>query len=122
MKVKVLRNFKDLKENKFREVNEVFEATKERVEEINSTPHGALVEGIPDEGTDETEDMTVEDKIIERAKKTLESCTMEKLKEFAKEIKLPNYSKMNKKELVEALAAIENPKTIEDVKFLIEGD
>lgn len=71
---------------------------------------------------EESEVITEEDKVEDAAATSLESLTIDKLKEIAKEIKLPNYTKMNKKELVRALAAIENPKSIEDVRFLIEGD
>lgn len=46
MKAKVIRKFMDLKENETRKVGEVFEVTKKRYEEINSTSHGILVEEI----------------------------------------------------------------------------
>lgn len=46
MRARTLVRFNDLKENKVREVNSEFEASKERVEQINSTPCGALVEVI----------------------------------------------------------------------------
>jgi len=46
MKVKALRKFTDLKEDKLREKGAVFEVTEKRFREINSTIHGALVETI----------------------------------------------------------------------------
>ncbi|MBU5439499.1 hypothetical protein KQI42_15900 [Tissierella sp. MSJ-40] len=46
MKVKVLNKFNDLKENKIREVGEIFEVPKKRYEEINSTSHGTLIEEV----------------------------------------------------------------------------
>lgn len=46
MKVRTLKRFSDLKENKIRECGDEFEATAKRVDEINSTPSGALVEVI----------------------------------------------------------------------------
>lgn len=55
MRVRTLVRFNDLKENKVREVNSEFEASKERVEQINSTPSGALVEVIKEKK--ETTDM-----------------------------------------------------------------
>lgn len=36
----------DIKEKKVREVGEVFEVTKKRYEEINSTTHGILIEEV----------------------------------------------------------------------------
>ena len=98
MKVKVLRNFKDLKENKFREVNEVFEVTKERVEEINSTPHGALVEEVL-VGLDlsNSEDMTViNGKIVENYK----ALTVNQIKELLDQMEIEYNSKMKKDELI----------------------
>lgn len=101
MKVEVLRNFKDLKENKFREVNEVFEATKERVEEINSTPHGALVEEVF-VGLDlsNSEDMTViNGKIVENYK----ALTVNQIKELLDQMGIEYDSKLKKEELIELL-------------------
>ena len=46
MKVKALRKFTDLKEDKLREKGAVFEVTEERFIELNSTMHGALVESV----------------------------------------------------------------------------
>lgn len=37
MKIKVLKEFKDLAENKLRKVGDEFEVTKERFEEIDTT-------------------------------------------------------------------------------------
>ncbi|MBB6451989.1 hypothetical protein HNQ94_000410 [Salirhabdus euzebyi] len=51
MKVKALRNFTDLKENKRRVENEVFEVTEERFKEINGADYGELVEDVS-ESTD----------------------------------------------------------------------
>lgn len=42
MKVKVLKPFNDLKENKTRAVGDIFETTKERVEEINNKVAGLI--------------------------------------------------------------------------------
>lgn len=53
MKVKVIRKFIDLKEDKTREIGEVFETAKKRYEEINSTSHGILIEEI--KGMDKNE-------------------------------------------------------------------
>lgn len=53
MKVKVLKNFKDIKENTRRTVGDIFIASKERVGEINSTPFGVLVEEIKEGSTNE---------------------------------------------------------------------
>ena len=49
MKVGTLIRFSDLKEKVTREVGDIFEATAERVEEINSTLGGTLVEVIKEE-------------------------------------------------------------------------
>jgi len=46
MKVKTLKTFRDLKDKKIRRKGEIFEVTKKRFEEINSTKHGALVEEV----------------------------------------------------------------------------
>lgn len=46
MEVKAIRKFKDLKENKLRDKEEVFEVSKVRFKEINSTKYGKLVEEI----------------------------------------------------------------------------
>lgn len=46
MKVKAVKKFKDLKENKVRETGDVFEVNKKRFKEINSTKHGKLVEEV----------------------------------------------------------------------------
>nr|DAL98419.1 MAG TPA: hypothetical protein [Caudoviricetes sp.] len=46
MKVKALIKFKDLKEGKVREKGSVFEVTKERFKEINSTYHGTIIEEV----------------------------------------------------------------------------
>lgn len=47
MKVRVLRDFIDLKNNKKRrKVGEVFDVSKERFEELNSTSFGVLVEEV----------------------------------------------------------------------------
>ena len=50
MRVKVVTEFIDLKNNKKRrKVGEIFEVTKKRFEEINSTSYGFLVEEIKEE-------------------------------------------------------------------------
>lgn len=46
MKVRALRTFNDVKGNKIREKGEMFEVTKKRYEEINSTKYGVLVEEV----------------------------------------------------------------------------
>ena len=45
MKVRALRKFRDKKSGKLRTFGEVFDVSKTRMEEINSTPYGVLVEG-----------------------------------------------------------------------------
>lgn len=52
MKVKVIRDFYDLKADKQRTADELFEATKKRVEEINSTRFGLLVEIVETKGAE----------------------------------------------------------------------
>lgn len=49
MKVKAVKKFRDLKEKKVRQEGEIFEVTKKRFEEINSTSFGVLVEEIKEE-------------------------------------------------------------------------
>ncbi len=44
MKVRTLRTFNDLQSNTIRNAREIFEATEKRVEQINSTSSGILVE------------------------------------------------------------------------------
>ena len=44
MKVKSLTMFNVLKAGKIRKKNEIFEATTKRAEELNSSPHGVLIE------------------------------------------------------------------------------
>ncbi len=44
MNVRALIEFRDIKAKKIREVGTVFAATLERVEELNSTRYGKLVE------------------------------------------------------------------------------
>ena len=46
MKVKALRLFNDLKAGKLRKKNEIFEVTQKRAEDLNSGPHGVLIEVI----------------------------------------------------------------------------
>lgn len=58
MKVKALRKFKDIKENKIRKTGETFEVNQKRFEEINSTKYGILVE-------------EVNEKVIEEVKETI---------------------------------------------------
>lgn len=65
MNVRTLIRFNDLKENKIREVNDEFEASKERVEQINSTLSGALVEAI------ETEKEVIKEKPIQLKNKPI---------------------------------------------------
>ena len=54
MKARTLTRFNDLKENIIREIGDVFEVTAKRVEQINSTHCGTLVEVI-EEAKKETE-------------------------------------------------------------------
>lgn len=51
MKVKALKNFKDLKGKAIRKKGDIFEVTKKRYEEINSTSSGTLVEKIENKKT-----------------------------------------------------------------------
>lgn len=46
MKVKALKLFNDLKSKKLRKAGEIFEVTPKRAEELNSGPHGVLIEVI----------------------------------------------------------------------------
>jgi len=46
MKVKALKLFNDLKSKKLRKAGEIFEVTPKRAEELNSSPHGVLIEVI----------------------------------------------------------------------------
>lgn len=46
MKVKALTTFNDLKTNIIRKNGEIFDITPKRAEEINSGPHGVLIEVI----------------------------------------------------------------------------
>ena len=46
MKARALKRFYDLKEKSIREVGDEFEVTAKRVDEINSTPSGTLIEVI----------------------------------------------------------------------------
>lgn len=46
MKVITIRKFKDLKEDKTRQVGETFIVSKSRFKEINSTGHGELVQEV----------------------------------------------------------------------------
>lgn len=50
MRVRVLRTFRDLKGSAVRKKGDVFEVTKKRLKEINSTEHGALVEPVEEPG------------------------------------------------------------------------
>lgn len=49
MKVKALKLFNDLKSKKLRKAGEIFEVTPKRAEELNSSPHGVLIEVIEKE-------------------------------------------------------------------------
>lgn len=66
MKVRTLKLFNDLQTKKLRKVNEIFEVTAKRVDEINSTRYGTLVEVIE------------EDKIKEKANQTKIKTTKKK--------------------------------------------
>jgi hypothetical protein len=56
MKLKTIREFKDIKENRIREVGEVFEVDDKRAQEIlNAYPPNPLVETV-EEPKDETEE------------------------------------------------------------------
>lgn len=44
MKVRALMLFNDLKSKKLRKAGEIFEVTPKRAEELNSGPHGVLIE------------------------------------------------------------------------------
>lgn len=43
MKVETIKRFRDMKEDKVREIGSTFEVSKERFEEINSTSFGIMV-------------------------------------------------------------------------------
>lgn len=62
MRVRTLIRFNDLKENKVREANSEFEASKERVEHINSTSYGVLVEVVKEEKKETVKENTVKPK------------------------------------------------------------
>lgn len=47
MKAKALIKFKDVKNDLVIDKGEVFEVTKKRFEELNSTPWGVIVEEVP---------------------------------------------------------------------------
>lgn len=49
MKVKAIRNFRDLKEKKNRTIGEVFEVSHDRFGELVATTHGVLVEEVKEE-------------------------------------------------------------------------
>ena len=85
--VKVLRNFTDLKENKNRKLNEIFEATEDRIEEINSTKYGALVE-------------VVEGSTVEEDEINIEDLTVAQIKELLDQMEIEYNSKMKKDELI----------------------
>lgn len=52
MKVKTIRKFKDLKENKIREKGDIFTVSQERFKEINSTKYKKLVEKVNEKFND----------------------------------------------------------------------
>ena len=54
MKVKALRNFRDLKEKKNRTTGEVFEVSHDRFKELIATMHGILVEEVKEDVGDLT--------------------------------------------------------------------
>jgi ATP phosphoribosyltransferase regulatory subunit HisZ len=58
MKVRALTIFNDLQSNKLRYAGEIFEASEKRVEQINSTQYGALVEVIEDKKDEEVKKST----------------------------------------------------------------
>jgi len=89
MRVKVLKPFKDLSENKFRKLDEEFEATKNRVEEINSTPYGTLVEVIEEEPIEDGMD--------------IEELTVKQIKELLDQMGIEYNPKLKKYELIELL-------------------
>lgn len=55
MRVKTLRTFMDLKDNKERKEGDIFTVSQERFKEINSTKYGILVEDA--EGNKEVSDI-----------------------------------------------------------------
>jgi hypothetical protein len=53
MKVKALTMFNDLKSNTIRKVGEIFDVIPKRAEELNSGPHGVLIEVIDKENQEQ---------------------------------------------------------------------
>lgn len=109
--VKVLRNFKDLKENKNRKVNEIFKATQERIEEINSTRYGDLVAEVVigidlSNGNDATVingqvvDGEVDAEDVEENEVNIEDLTVAQIKELLDQMAIEYNSKMKKDELI----------------------
>lgn len=110
MKVKVLKKFRDKKENIIRRKDAIFECSEERYEEICATNKNlvAVVEG--SEETIEEPDETVEesDELKEAAKGSGSVCdiahmTEGQLRDLAKEKKIKGYTKMSLEELKDAL-------------------
>lgn len=106
-KVKVLRNFKDLKENKNRKVNEIFKATQERIEEINSTRHGDLVaEVVIGIDLSNVKDATVingqvvDGEDVEENEVNIEDLTVAQIKELLDQMEIQYNSKMKRDELI----------------------
>lgn len=105
IKVRVLRNFKDLKENRIRKINEIFEATRERVEEINSTRYGALVSEVVigidlSDGNDAT---VIDGEVVdveEEDEVDIESLTVAQIKELLDQMNIAYNSKMKRDELI----------------------
>lgn len=56
MRVKTLRTFMDLKENKERKAGDTFKVSQERFKELNSTKYGTLVEELKDEKVSDKND------------------------------------------------------------------
>ena len=49
MKVRALKLFNDLQSKKLRKSGEIFEVSAKRVEQLNSTSHGTLIEVLEEE-------------------------------------------------------------------------
>lgn len=97
MKVKVLKVFRDKKEDIIRKKDEIFECSRERFEEIYNKDRN-LVE--PIEGTEKLKEDTKEGS---GSVCDIAHMTEGQLRELAKEKKIKGYTKMSLKQLKEEL-------------------
>lgn len=110
MKVKVLKKFRDKKENIIRRKNAIFECSEERYEEICATNKNLVAVVEESEETSEEPDETVEesDELKEDEKGSGSVCdiahmTEGQLRDLAKEKKIKGYTKMSLEQLKDAL-------------------